>query len=91
MEKQVSGDDLSVKVQKVLQERFREARVEAHRSKGARRVNGSLITPDFNNLDQADRQKAVHEALRDRLGLEAQGISIILTYTPDEYKSLSEN
>ena len=90
MEKQMSVEDLSVKVQSVLQGRFREARGEAHRNKGAKRVSGSLITPDFNNLDQVDRQKAVHDALRDTLGPEAQGVSIILTYTPDEYKALRE-
>jgi acid stress-induced BolA-like protein IbaG/YrbA len=37
-------------------------------------------------MEQIDRQQAVYDALHEGLGPDASQVSIILTYTPDEFE-----
>ena len=52
------------------------------------RYNGYVLSQGFKNLSFVQRQSQVFALLREHLGAEAQRISMLFTYTPDEYKQL---
>lgn len=80
----VIADTLVDRVATILKQRFPGANVNVGRFYGAERVNGQIVWSGFDDLDDLERQKAIHAALLKGLGADAQGISIILGYTPRE-------
>jgi len=52
---------------------------------GAERVHGYILRAGFEAREPIDRQQAVHVAIREELGPDSTRVSIILTYTPEEY------
>jgi hypothetical protein len=51
---------------------------------------GDAVWTGFDGLDHLDRQKLVRDVLRSKLGVEAQEVSILLTFTPTELHSMQE-
>ena len=49
------------------------------------RYNGYVLSEDFEGLSFLERQKRVFNILRPALGADVQLISMLFTYTPDEY------
>ena len=56
---------------------------------GAQKLNGYMVWPGFDRVEMLDRQTNLYNYLRSQLGLDAQRISIIFTYTPDEFALMS--
>lgn len=52
------------------------------------RYNGHLLSANFQGLTFVERQKQVFDILRQAIGPETQCISMLFTYTPDEYELL---
>ena len=48
-------------------------------------VHGYILRAGFEVREPIDRQQPLHVAIRGELGPDATRVSIILTYTPDEY------
>ncbi len=82
---------LEERVSAVLNQRFHVHAMDVHRNSEAERISGRIVTSDFDGMQQIDRQRVVHNALRDALGADSDGVSIILTFTPDEYEALRED
>ena len=57
---------------------------------GAHRACGYIISKDFENLEAIKQQTLVRDYLREQLGTSTEYVSVILTYTPHEYKVMSE-
>ncbi len=76
-------------VERLLRDHFTNANVIIGINPGAERVSGQLVTPDFIGMEHIDRQKMVRDVLRKTLKKKAEGVSIILAYTPDEYAAMS--
>ncbi|GEM_PF-2595630 len=49
------------------------------------RYNGYILSADFEELSFLKRQKRVFNILRPALGADVQSISMLFTYTPEEY------
>jgi hypothetical protein len=81
--------DTVTRAQDVLARRFPGATIELGFFHGARRAHGHMLWAGFEDMEQIDRQQAVYNALRDELGPDAASVSIILTYTPDEFELMS--
>ena len=77
------------KVKALLQERFLGAEVDIEPLPYSERVSGYLIWNGFEDLEQVDRQDLVISWLRQQLGAEARRVSVILTYSPNEYHMMS--
>ncbi|MDQ2732718.1 MAG: hypothetical protein M3Y56_13755 [Armatimonadota bacterium] len=77
-------DTLVDRVAIILEQCFPGSDVNVGRFYGAERVHGRIIWSGFEDLDDVDRQHAIHKALRKSLGADVRGISIILGYTPRE-------
>ncbi len=56
---------------------------------GAQKLNGYLVWSGFDGIEMFDRQTSLYSYLRSRLGADAQRISIIFTYTPDEFSLMN--
>lgn len=52
------------------------------------RYNGYILSKKFKGLSFLERQRRVFTILRQILGADAQSISMLFTYTPDEYEQL---
>ena len=52
------------------------------------RVHGRIVWDGFDGKDQVDRQTAVRQALKQKLGPEAQQVGVLLTYTPTELEAM---
>ena len=76
-------------VKTLLQERFPGADALLEPDPYSKRVIGHLIWRGFEDLEQIDRQNLVVSWLRQQLGAEAGRVSVILTYSPNEYKMMS--
>ncbi len=72
-------------VREILARRFPGSVIDVGLFHGAKRVHGHMLWAGFDPMEQIDRQQAVHDALREELGPDATQVSIILTYTPDEF------
>ena len=56
------------------------------------KVGGVVMSHRFEGMDQVERQTALWQALRDRFaGDELRNISLIMTFTPDEFTDLDED
>jgi len=51
---------------------------------GAERINGMISWDGFEDQEMIERQTAIWQVLRAKLGEDAARVSIILTYTPPE-------
>lgn len=76
-------------VKKLIESFYIGADVNVDFSYGAEKLNGYMLWAEFDGLEMLDRQKNLYNYLRSRLGPEAQRISIIFTYTPDEFKLMN--
>ena len=81
--------DFDRRLKRVLERSFPSARAEVGRFHGAERAHGHLVWDGFRDMDSMDRQDAVWKVLRDELGTEAQSVSVILTYTPEEMEFMA--
>ena len=52
------------------------------------RYNGRILSENFKGLSFLERQRRVFKILRKALGSKTQMISMLFTYTPDEYEQL---
>lgn len=77
------------KVKASLQERFPGADMAVESSPYSEKVSGYLVWNGFEDLEQIDRQDLVISWLRQQLGAEARRVSVILTYSPNEYHMMS--
>lgn len=59
------------------------------RDSGSGKIVGDLVWDQFDNVEFLERQRRVFMRLREVFGLDAQQISLIFTYTPDEYHDLA--
>ena len=84
----VADSDLPGRVKEILERHFDGAAVKVDRFSGARKVSGQIVWKRFEDQEQIDRQRAVYNVLRDELGADARGVSIILAYTPHEVKMM---
>ncbi len=76
-------------VKALLQERFPGADAILEPDPYSKRVIGHLVWHGFEDLEQIDRQDLVISWLRQQLGAEARRVSVILTYSPNEYRAMS--
>ncbi len=76
-------------VKGLLQERFPGADAMLERDPYSKRVIGHLVWSGFEDLEQIDRQDLVISWLRQQLGEKAWRVSVILTYSPNEYRVMS--
>jgi len=76
-------------VENFLRERFPGMEVDLGPVEhGSPRISGVLIWNGFANMDVAEQQACVWDALRERFGVETVNISTLLTFTPDEAEAL---
>ena len=52
------------------------------------RYNGHILSAGFQGLTFVERQQQVFDILRQAIGPETQRISMLFTYTPNEYELL---
>lgn len=81
--------DIVEKVKSLLQERFPGADALVEPDLYSKKVIGHLVWSGFEDLEQIDRQDLVISWLRQQLGAEARRVSVILTYSPNEYRMMS--
>ncbi len=81
--------DIVKRVKKSLEERFPGAAIKVDSSPYSEKVSGYLVWDGFDGMEQIDRQERVIEWLDQRLGAEAKLISVILTYSTNEYQAMS--
>ena len=55
---------------------------------GIHKFTGTVVRRDFRGLAVPDRQKIVWDFLRGEFGEEAVEISLVLTYTPEEWNEV---
>ncbi|HET6387121.1 MAG TPA: hypothetical protein VFJ58_27350 [Armatimonadota bacterium] len=77
------------RVKEALLRRFPGAELELEYTECSGRIIGRISWRGFTGLDQMDRQEKLWQALREELGADASGVSIILTYTPRELKLMA--
>ena len=82
--------NLGGQVVSILREHFPGAEVDADRYYGAERVSGHIRWAGFEGMEPLLRQRFIFKALRESLGPEARGVSIILAYTPREWELMGE-
>jgi acid stress-induced BolA-like protein IbaG/YrbA len=73
------------RVTKLIKDHYQSAEVHIDFVYGAKKLNGYMVWPGFEGTDMLERQTALYSYLREALGPDAQKISIIFTYTPDEF------
>jgi len=66
-----------------LRERYQNASIKAAEGWHGR-VHIKIVSPEFDGLTETDRQNAVWEVLRERLGPAAEGVSLVLPFGMDE-------
>lgn len=81
--------DFKERVKTLLEERFPGAAIQVDASPYSDKVSGYLVWGGFEDLEQIDRQDLVISWLHQRLGTEDRSISVILTYSPNEYQMMS--
>lgn len=74
-------------VTQILQNHFQGMTCDLYQLPGSR-VSGRIVWSGFEEQDQADRQHAVREWLKQELGAEVQQVGVLLTYTPDELEAM---
>jgi len=74
------------RVREILERHFPGSVIDVGLFHGAQRVHGHILWAGFEDMEQIDRQQAVHDAIHGDLGPDAKQVSIILTYTPDEFE-----
>ena len=50
--------------------------------------NGHILSESFKGMSLVERQRRVSSVVRETLGPEAQRVSMLFTYMPDEYEML---
>ena len=81
--------NFSKRVRDVLNENFSGAQVSVEDYDGEERVGGYILWDGFDDQEAIDRQLAIFKVLRDKLGAEAQRVSLIFAYTPREWEIMS--
>lgn len=81
--------DLAERVKILLGERFPGATANVDSTPYSEKLSGYLIWSGFDGEEQIERQNQVISWLRQRLGAEAKLISVILTYSTNEYHMMS--
>jgi acid stress-induced BolA-like protein IbaG/YrbA len=77
--------DLRTKIRRVLGEQFPGAAVQLDRPSTSGRIHGFLTWEGFVEMDQIERQRAIRQALNEKLDEnERHAIGSILTATPGE-------
>lgn len=78
----------SKEIIETLRTEFPNATVDIALEKTTDRYNGHLLWQNFEGMSFIERQRRVFDALRKAFGEEAQGVSLIFTYTPTEYEQI---
>jgi acid stress-induced BolA-like protein IbaG/YrbA len=73
------------RVRKLIEGQYAGAEVHIDFGDGARKLNGYMVWPGFDGIEMLDRQTSLYSYLRDQLGSDAHRVSILFTYTPDEF------
>jgi len=84
-------EDLSQKVSRILSQAFPGADVRFEQDPPASRPSGEVVWDGFEGVEQADRQHRLRQVLAHGLSPEERnGLSIILTFTPNEIAVMEE-
>jgi len=54
-------------------------------------ITGFLVRKDWRGADFPERQRELHDFLEERFGAESGDVSLILTFTPEEYAEWAED
>lgn len=81
--------DFAERVTNLLRRHFQGARTEVDFAYGAERASGYIVWDGFDDMEPIDRQHMLFDVLRGELREDVQRVSIILTYTPDEYNIMA--
>ncbi len=57
---------------------------------GIERFVGDVINHEFRGVPVPERQRWVWDRLRETFGEESQMVSLVLTYTPDEWEEVGD-
>ncbi len=82
-------DELKQTVMAILHNTFQDVRAELDEDPPGK-LSGIVITSAFSDIDNADRQRILRDALREGLGADVQRLSILFTQSPEEYDALRE-
>jgi hypothetical protein len=52
------------------------------------RIWGRVIWAGYADLDDIERQREIRSVLREKLGEDARQVGLLLTYTPDEMRTM---
>lgn len=72
----------------ILQARFPDAVIRLEKDDDSEYINGNIVWAGFRDVSFLERQRLVYNPLRDALGDRAQQVSMVFTYTPNEYEQL---
>ena len=73
----------------LLEDRFAGAEVLIERLPGTNRLTGHIVWSGFEGMDHFERQEKIWELMRNNLGAQSAGISVILSYAPSEYNAMA--
>jgi stress-induced morphogen len=73
---------------RVLRAAFPDAEFEIDRDATTGKIGGRMVSAAFAGRSFLQRQNRIHNLLRREFGPEAQELSLIFTYTPQEYAAL---
>ena len=82
---EVNADYLE-RLKAVLNANFEGAEITLHLPVYGNKVWGRLIWRGFENTETLERQKRICDLLRNQLGKDAQGVSMILAYSPHDWE-----
>lgn len=77
-------------VQNLLVNQFRGMEVELQTLPSGR-VAGHVVWQGFEDFHQTDRRQRLRCALQQHFGAEAQGLVVLLTYTPTEMEEITSD
>jgi len=83
------AEAMQERIKEALQRNFAGAQVHLRRDEQAEKVNGYVLWEGFSGHDFLWRQNSLYRVLRREFGPEAQAISHLFTYTPNEYEQMA--
>lgn len=83
-------DEFKEKIIDVVRSVFPGVTGSVRLERTTKRYNGYLVSSDFEGLSFLERHTRVFDALRRELGPDAELISMLFTYTPQEDRALSD-
>jgi len=84
------GSRLTSKIRSILKDHFPGIVIDdLRRPRPGGGIGGVLVWDGFSSMEQVERQRRIWEVLRARLTVEEQqSLSLMITLTPDELRSI---